>query len=324
MTAEQERPGLDRDLDRDTDLDRDLDRDTEPELDLEPGPDRYLGPDTDPEPSPEPASEQRSTAPSLKPTVNLEATAHLTPGLARVRSFTRRNTRLKPRQAAAWDHRSGVVLEVPTTTPTSVAEDARLDLDAAFGRDTGRLVVEIGCGAGEQIVHDALAHPEDRYLGVEVWQPGLARTLTRVLDAGADNVRLLGIDAEQALPILLPSRSIDELWTFFPDPWRKKKHHKRRLVSPEFARVVADLLAPGGVWRLATDWASYAEQMVEVLGAEPRFDLTVETERWDGRTLTRFEKRGIDEGRPATDLTAVLVADGDGDRAHDREPDHRG
>ncbi|MGC5616505.1 tRNA (guanosine(46)-N7)-methyltransferase TrmB [Georgenia sp. Z1491] len=227
---------------------------------------------------------------------------------ARVRSFTRRGTRLKPRLAKVWEERGDVVLDVPMMTETGVADHARLDLDGAFGNGLttgGRLVVEIGCGAGEQIVHAALAEPGTRFLGLEVWQPGLARTLARVLDEGATNVRLLGVDAEQALPILLPAGSVDELWTFFPDPWRKSKHHKRRIVSPEFAAVVAGLLAPGGTWRLATDWANYAQQMITVLDAAPAFELTVEAGRWPGRTLTRFERRGVEDGREVTDLTAV-------------------
>lgn len=226
----------------------------------------------------------------------------------RIRSFTRRSGRLKPRQERAWESREGVVLDVPMVSATAVSSFARLDLDHVLGPAPSagsRLVVEIGCGAGEQIAHAARRHPEDRFLGLEVWLPGLARTVARVREVGADNVHLLGVDAEQALPLLLAPGTVDELWTFFPDPWRKPRHRKRRLVSPDFAAVVAELLAPGGTWRLATDWPNYADQMVAVLSGEPALELTVEPDRWEGRTLTRFERRGQDEGRPITDLTAV-------------------
>ncbi|MGO1560639.1 tRNA (guanine46-N7-)-methyltransferase [Actinomycetales bacterium JB111] len=226
-------------------------------------------------------------------------------GHARVRSFTRRGSRLNERQATVWAERGEIVLDLPTATSTTIPDDTVLDLAGAFGRDDGRLVVEIGCGAGEQLAHAAAAAPEDRFLGVEVWLPGLVRTLGRVKEAGSTNVRLAGVDAAQALPILLPAGSVDEVWTFFPDPWPKSRHHKRRIVDAAFAATIARLLAPGGVWRLATDWADYADQMVEVLRASEDLELTVEPERWSGRTLTRFERRGRREGRVITDLTAV-------------------
>jgi tRNA (guanine-N7-)-methyltransferase len=95
--------------------------------------------------------------------------------------------------------------------------------------------------------------------------------------------------------------SIAELWTFFPDPWHKTRHHKRRLVSPAFAGIVADRLVPGGTWRLATDWADYAEHMVETLDAEPRLAGGA-VERWDERPVTRFERKGLNKGRTITDL----------------------
>lgn len=224
---------------------------------------------------------------------------------ARVRSFTRRGSRLNERQEALWADRAGIVLDLPEATATTIPDDTVFDLAAEYGRTDGRLVVEVGCGAGEQFAHAAAAAPGDRFLGLEVWRPGLVRTLGRLREAGSTNARLAEADAAQALPILLPAGSVDEVWTFFPDPWPKSKHHKRRIVDGDFAAMIARLLAPGGVWRLATDWADYAEQMIAVLEASDHLDLTIEPERWAGRTLTRFEQRGLDEGRAITDLTAV-------------------
>ena len=131
-------------------------------------------------------------------------------------------------------------------------------------------------------------------LAFEVWRPGVADSLWRVAEAGADNVRFCGVDAVWSLEHLLGPGSISELWTFFPDPWHKTKHHKRRLVTPPHAALVAARLRPGAHWRLATDWADYAEQMVEVLDAEPSLS-GGRVERWADRPVTRFERKGLDK-----------------------------
>ncbi|MGZ6745864.1 MAG: tRNA (guanine(46)-N(7))-methyltransferase TrmB, partial [Nocardioides sp.] len=115
-----------------------------------------------------------------------------------------------------------------------------------------------------------------------------------------------GVDAVWSLEHLLGPGSLAGLWTFFPDPWHKKKHHKRRLVDPAFAALAASRLAVGAEWRLATDWADYAEQMVEVLDAEPLLEGGV-TPRWEERPLTRFERKGLEKGRDITDLRYVRV-----------------
>ena len=120
-------------------------------------------------------------------------------------------------------------------------------------------------------------------------------------EAGADNVRFSSVDAVWTLENLLAEGSISELWTYFPDPWHKTRHHKRRLVVPEYARLVATRLVPGGLWRLATDWADYAEQMVEVLDAEPLLEGGV-VDRWAERPVTKFERKGIAKERAITDL----------------------
>jgi tRNA (guanine-N7-)-methyltransferase len=123
----------------------------------------------------------------------------------------------------------------------------------------------------------------------------------RVAAAGATNVRFCSVDAVWSLEHLLAPGSLHELWTFFPDPWHKLRHHKRRLVNPAFAAVAASRLEPGGWWRLATDWAAYAEQMVAVLDAEPTLEGGV-VDRWGDRPVTRFERKGRAVGRDITDL----------------------
>jgi tRNA (guanine-N7-)-methyltransferase len=117
---------------------------------------------------------------------------------------------------------------------------------------------------------------------------------------------LLSVDAVWSMEHLVRPASLAALWTFFPDPWHKTKHHKRRLVTPSFARLVADRLAPGAEWRLATDWGDYADQMVEVLDAEPLLAGGV-VDRWAERPVTKFERKGIAAGRPITDLAYVRL-----------------
>ena len=126
--------------------------------------------------------------------------------------------------------------------------------------------------------------------------------------AGVRNLRLVEANAPEVLEHLLPTASVDELWVFFPDPWHKKKHTKRRLVAPEFARIAAQALRPGGTLRLATDWQDYADQMRAVLDAAPAFDRAFAgewAERFEGRVLTAFERKGIRVGRDIRDLTYV-------------------
>ncbi|WP_418983033.1 tRNA (guanine(46)-N(7))-methyltransferase TrmB, partial [Actinotignum sanguinis] len=198
------------------------------------------------------------------------------------------------------------------------------------------------------IVAAAAAHPERNFLALEVWVPGIAKLVSKAVEAGVDNIRVIEADAAQALPVLFglecaglvrgedvttcgPERSathpnaanprVEQVWTFFPDPWRKARHHKRRLVAAPFATVVAGMLREGGAWRLATDWDNYAWQMRDVVEASPYFtnphagerpnpaDPTPErggfAPRWEERVLTRFEERGIAAGRTIHDILAV-------------------
>ncbi|MDO4791941.1 MAG: tRNA (guanosine(46)-N7)-methyltransferase TrmB [Buchananella hordeovulneris] len=227
---------------------------------------------------------------------------------SRVASFARRSGRLPERGQRLWEEAHGDVVVDVKRGPgmTTVALDYQLDVEALFGR-SAPLLVEVGCGNGEALVAHAKANPHINHLAFEVWRPGVVGVLRGVKEAGVTNVRVVEADAAQALPVLLTPASVSELWTFFPDPWRKARHHKRRLVSPAYAQTVANLLVDGGIWRLATDWESYAEQMGEVLrGATDVFETTGQPgERFAGRVLTRFEQKGIDAGRQIADFTAT-------------------
>ena len=213
--------------------------------------------------------------------------------LREVVSYTRRGARFSPAQQKAWDahHDAWVVPE------EDVAADGFGWADR-FGREAPYLV-EIGSGVGETLA--GVPRPEHNVIGIEVWKPGVADTLRRLEKVGIENVRMCSVDAVWVLEHTIAPGQLDELWTFFPDPWHKARHHKRRLVSPAFAALVASRLAPGGTWRLATDWADYAEQMVEVLDAEPALVGGV-VPRWAERPETKFERKGVAKGRVITDL----------------------
>jgi tRNA (guanine-N7-)-methyltransferase len=227
-------------------------------------------------------------------------------------SFVRRSNRMRPNQRRAWEaYRDRFVLQVPRLdTSTSVHPTASLDLVQSFGRDA-ELIVEIGPGAGESLIPMARARPHANLLAFEVYQPAIARLLAQLARNCTDNVRIVEADAVAAMEYLVPARSIDELWLFFPDPWHKARHHKRRLLTPEFAALSASRLKPGGRWRIATDWADYAERMRVVLDCDPCFDNLHPNgwaPRWDGRPITHFEQRGLDAGRQIFDLAYRRVS----------------
>jgi tRNA (guanine-N7-)-methyltransferase len=219
--------------------------------------------------------------------------------LREVLSYTRRGSRLSAQQSAAWNRRAG-----QWWIPDEVADEAAFDPRRWFGREAP-LIVEIGSGNGEATAALAAARPSYNVLAFEVWHPGVAETFLHLERTGATNVRLISVDAVWSMEHLLRPDTVAELWTFFPDPWPKKRHHRRRLVSRPFAGLAASRLVPGSRWRLATDWPDYAERMREVLDAEP----LLENEhggaapRWVDRPETRFERRGVRAGRPITDLT---------------------
>jgi len=183
--------------------------------------------------------------------------------------------------------------------------ESPLDLDVVFGRSAPRCL-EIGFGAGEVIGALAEANPHIDYLGIEVHRPGIGRLLLRADQARLCNLRVICRDAVEVLEGALVDGSLDEILVFFPDPWHKKRHHKRRLIESGFIASAAAKLRSGGVLRLATDWQAYAEQMLQAGNTCPRLqslsaDATY-VARPEFRPLTRFESRGARLGHGVWDL----------------------
>jgi len=180
-----------------------------------------------------------------------------------------------------------------------------LDLAATFGRAAPR-VIEIGFGNGENLAALATAHPERDYLGIEVHRSGVGRLMLAAENAQLRNLRVVCHDAVEVLERQIAPDALDEVLILFPDPWHKKRHHKRRLIQAPFVALVVSRLARGGVLRLATDWEPYALQMLEVLGANSSLrNLSADNgfiERPTERVLTRFEKRGARLGHGVWDL----------------------
>ncbi len=235
------------------------------------------------------------------------------PGHSGVVSYVRRSPRMNQSQRNAMTKLGQrYLVDVPRgELSTSVATSARVDWSAEFGRPVDQLVVEIGSGSGDALVANALAKPDACLVAFEVYERAVASTLGKLDAAGIDNVRLLMVDGVAGLQRLIPPNSVTELSSFFPDPWHKKRHHKRRLVSPSFAELAASRLTVGGRWLLATDWPDYAGQMRRVLDATP----VLANEYPDGwaprpawRPITRFEHRGLAAGRPVFDLSYRRMA----------------
>lgn len=216
-------------------------------------------------------------------------------------------------QEKAWQaHAPRIVLDLPEVQPNGLLSPrAPLDLRAVFGRDAP-LVVEIGPGQGESLVALAKANPQVNFLAFEVYRSAVGGIVVKCAQREVDNVRVAMVDAFTGLQHLLEPHTAHEFWTFFPDPWPKNRHHKRRLIDAEFAEIVASRMVPGGLWRLATDWPNYADQMRTVFADHRDFfnlygDVGSVAPRWTGRPVTRFEQRGIDEGRPIRDFTVRRV-----------------
>ncbi|SEB39737.1 tRNA (guanine-N(7)-)-methyltransferase [Amycolatopsis tolypomycina] len=218
--------------------------------------------------------------------------------LRSVVSYVKRGGRMTVGQQRAWDDhwpRLGrTVSELP---------EGPLDFTAWFGREAP-VMLEIGSGMGETTSQLAAAAPELNYVAAEVYDPGLGQLMLRAEKLGVENLRLLHGDAVVLLTEHVEPDTLHGVRLFFPDPWPKKKHHKRRIVSPSFAALVASRLAPGGTFHMATDWENYAEQMLEVCSAEPalknRYDGWAPRPEW--RPVTKFEQRADVEGRVSHDL----------------------
>jgi tRNA (guanine-N7-)-methyltransferase len=181
-----------------------------------------------------------------------------------------------------------------------------LSLDEVFGRHAPR-TLEIGFGNGEHLASLAAAHPGRDYLGIEVHRPGVGHLLLLAQTHDLANIRVSSHDAVEVLRNQLAPASLDEVLVLFPDPWHKKRHHKRRLIQTPFVELIASRMKAGGVLRLATDWEEYARQMLEVLGAASAlFTNLSPTGDWiprpEERAPTRFEKRGARLGHGVWDL----------------------
>ncbi|MFJ2610480.1 tRNA (guanosine(46)-N7)-methyltransferase TrmB [Streptomyces sp. NPDC087425] len=220
------------------------------------------------------------------------------PRLRSVVSYVKRGGRMTVGQQRAWD-------ELWPKIGRTVGElpDGKLDFTEWFGREAP-VMLEIGSGMGETTSQLAAAAPELNYVAAEVYDPGLGQLMLRAEKLGVENLRLLHGDAVVLLTEHVEPDTLHGVRLFFPDPWPKKKHHKRRIVSPSFAALVASRLAPGGTFHLATDWENYAEQMLEVCSAEPalknRYDGWAPRPEW--RPVTKFEQRADVEGRVSHDL----------------------
>lgn len=178
-----------------------------------------------------------------------------------------------------------------------------LDLNLLFGRAASK-ILEIGFGMGESLAEIASTHPENDYLGVEVHRPGVGALLKLIGERSLTNVRIIQHDAVDVLNHMLAPESLAGVHVFFPDPWHKTRHHKRRLIQPPLMRLLASRLQSGGYLHLATDWENYAEQMLDVLRAEPMLTNTAAdfAPRPESRPLTKFEARGLRLGHGVWDL----------------------
>jgi tRNA (guanine-N7-)-methyltransferase len=212
-----------------------------------------------------------------------------------IRSFVLRQGRVSNAQERYYD-------EMMSRIGVPYAH-AQLDLDAVFGRGAPR-ILEIGFGMGETSAAIALAHPENDYLGVEVHTPGVGSLCKLVAEHGITNQRIVQHDAVEVLRDMIAPGALAGAHIFFPDPWPKKRHHKRRLLQAPLVALLASRLEVGGYLHCATDWENYAEQMLAVLSAEPALANTAESyaPRPEYRPLTKFEQRGLRLGHGVWDL----------------------
>ena len=178
-----------------------------------------------------------------------------------------------------------------------------IDLAQVFGRKAPQ-IVEIGFGMGQATAQIAQARPDDDFVGIEVHAPGVGGLCKLIEEGGITNLRIVQHDAVEVLRDMIPEASLAGVHIYFPDPWPKKRHHKRRLVQGPFVKLIASRLAPGGYLHCATDWEEYAHQMLEVLSAEPMLATTAEgfAPKPDYRPLTKFENRGIKLGHGVWDV----------------------
>lgn len=223
------------------------------------------------------------------------------PGAGHIRSFVHRRGHITQSQREALEK-----LLDKWSVPYAPHQ---LDMTAAFGRQAP-VILEIGFGMGETTEKIALARPDENFLGVEVFNAGVGSLLRRIENASITNLRIVQHDAVEVVRDMIAPDSLAGVHIYFPDPWPKKRHHKRRLIQPPFVALLASRIAPGGYIHCATDWQEYAAQMLEVLSAEPLLRNTVAdyAPRPDYRPQTKFETRGLRLGHGVWDLIFKRVA----------------
>lgn len=218
----------------------------------------------------------------------------------KIRSFVKRAGRLTKGQEKALNEllpEFGVDLDA-----------GQIDFNNLFTRQSD-VILEIGFGMGKSLLQQASENPDKNYLGIEVHSPGVGSLLNGMIELGLDNIRVSKNDAVEVLEKNIPEQSLSCVQLFFPDPWHKKRHHKRRLVQKDFVEAILKRLKPGGIFHLATDWENYAEHMLEVISAVSGFsNLAKEGDyvpRPDSRPLTKFEQRGHRLGHGVWDLMFI-------------------
>jgi tRNA (guanine-N7-)-methyltransferase len=233
----------------------------------------------------------------MKHTSGLNPLSDAQPGRRDIRSFVLREGRITQAQSRALDElwpRFGIA-----------STDGMIDPDQVFGRSAAT-TIEIGFGDGQALAYAAELSPDENFIGIEVHRPGIGALMIRLEQADLNNVRILCADATRVLADRIADQSLAGVRVFFPDPWPKKRHHKRRIIQAGFVELIFRKLVPGGYLHLATDWENYAEQMVDVLQAHPGFANTSEqgdfVPRPDWRPETKFERRGRRLGHGVWDL----------------------
>ncbi len=227
------------------------------------------------------------------------------PGPRPIRSYVLRQGRMTPAQQAAFERlwqRYGIELKAHQT----------LQPDSLFDQQ-GELFLEIGFGNGEALAQRAQSRPQHNHLGIEVHGPGVGHLLLEAESAELSNLRVLRADAAEVLRHALPEACLSGIYLFFPDPWPKKKHHKRRIVQPQMLEHFARCLKPGGLVHMATDWENYAQHMLACLNASDQFTNSISDgdyiPRPEDRPLTRFEQRGLRLGHGVWDLLFIRNPD---------------
>ena len=214
-----------------------------------------------------------------------------------IRSFGTRRGHLTDRQREA--------VEQLSETYCLPYQNALVDVTQVFGNENP-LIMEIGCGMGETTTAIAAEHPQQNYFGVEVYPAGVGSLLSRIKDAALTNVRVISHDAVEVLEQMIAPASLAGVHVFFPDPWHKKRHHKRRLIQPPFVELLVSRIKGGGYIHCATDWEPYAEQMLEVLSANTNLENEAGPGKWlprpDWRPTTKFESRGLRLNHQVRDL----------------------